>query len=250
MVRKMVRNFLLNRLTARLRWFYRDIATPPILDLDAYFPAHRALQTAYPALRAEALAVFAAHPDVPRFHEILSTQTSISANDGKDWRMFLIKSYGHTIAANAAQTPTLARFLQTHPEITTAALSYLDPGKHIPRHRGPFRGILRYHLCLYAPDCGTNDAPWLSVDTTKVPYAEGAALLWDDTFFHEVRVPGTHPRVALLLDVRRPVTRPLHRLLFRVMMAGGRLQSRLSEHKMRVTGATPPTNRCNKPPVT
>ncbi|MGB5067316.1 MAG: hypothetical protein WBO29_08065, partial [Albidovulum sp.] len=69
----MARNRLLNRLTTRLRWFYRDIVTPAILDQDLYFPAHQALESAYPALRAEALAVFAANPDVPRFHDILVT---------------------------------------------------------------------------------------------------------------------------------------------------------------------------------
>lgn len=233
----MLKSRLSKRLTTRLRHLYADITTPPILETDAYFPAHQALKAAYPALRAEALAVFAANPNVPRFHDILSTQTRISASDGKNWRMFMVRSYGHTIARNAAQTPELTRFLKDHPEVTTAALSYLDPGKHIPRHRGPFRGILRYHLCLYAPDCGTGAAPWLSVADTRIPYVEGGDLLWDDTVPHEVLNPGPNPRIALLLDVRRPVTRWLHRALFAAMMAGGRLQSRLTEGRMRVPPA-------------
>ncbi|MCB1406537.1 MAG: aspartyl/asparaginyl beta-hydroxylase domain-containing protein [Rhodobacteraceae bacterium] len=230
----MIRGRLLKRLTARLRWFYRDIDTPPILDPDRYFPAYRDLETRAEALRAEALAVFAAHPDVPRFHDILATQARISASDGKNWRMFMVKSFGYTIRDNAAQTPVLARFLAAHPEVTTAALSYLDPGKHIPRHRGPFRGILRYHLCLYAPDCGTDRAPWLAVDDVTIPYQEGAGLLWDDTFAHEVLNPGPNPRIALLLDVRRPVTRLTHRALFRLMMAGGWLHSLRKARLMRV----------------
>ncbi len=217
--------FMKRRLTARLKRLYADLDTPPILDMDGLFPAHADLDTAYPALRAEALAVFAANPDLPRFHDITPGQARISAGDGKNWRMFMVKSYGHVTSKNAAQTPALKQFLAANPQVTTAALSYLDRGKHIPRHSGPFRGILRYHLCLFAPDCGTDHAPWLEVDGQRIPYAEGAGLLWDDTFPHGVLNPGRNPRIALLLDIRRPVTRLMHRGLFRLVMAGGRFVS-------------------------
>ena len=233
----MFETIMKRRLTARLKRLYADLDTPPILDMDALFPAHADLDAAYPALRAEALAVFAANPDVPRFHDITPGQARISAGDGKNWRMFMVRSYGHPIQKNAAQTPALTRFLAAHPQVTTAALSYLDPGKHIPRHTGPFRGILRYHLCLYAPDCGTDTAPWLEVAGQRIVYAEGAGLLWDDTFPHEVLNPGPNPRIALLLDLRRPVTRWRHRVLFRAVMAGGWLFSVISERRMR-TGAS------------
>ena len=228
---------LSKRVSARLRRIYGDIDTPPILDAAQYFPAHRAIEALYPALRAEALAVFAANPDVPRFHDILSTQQRISGSDGKNWRMFMVKSYGLVIRSNAAQAPVLAGFLRANPQVKTAAISYLDPGKHIPRHRGPFRGILRYHLCLYAPDCDSDTPPWLAVDGVKIPYREGAGLLWDDTAMHEVLNPGPNPRIALLLDVQRPVTRYIHRALFRWAMIGGRVHSRIFEHRMRAGSA-------------
>lgn len=235
----MVEKWIMNRLSRRMRWIYRTLDTPPILDLDTVFPAHHALTALYPALRAEALAVFQGNPQIPRFHDLSPTQRRISASDGKNWRMFMVKSYRHLIRANAAQMPVLARFLKAHPQVTTAAISWLDPGKHIPRHRGPFRGILRYHLCLHAPDCGTDAGPWLEVDGQRIPYAEGAGLLWDDTFTHEVLNPGPNPRIALLLDVRRPVTRPLHRALFRLVMAGGRTYSWL--HEKRFSARAPKT---------
>jgi aspartate beta-hydroxylase len=228
----MLQKLILKRLTKRLRQVYSDLDTPPILDMARYFPAHAALAALYPTLRAEALTVYAANPDIPRFHDITATQTRLSGGDGKNWRMFMVKAYRHVIAANAAQTPVLAGFLRDHPEVTTATLSCLDPGKHIPPHRGPFRGVLRYHLCLYAPDCGTQAAPWLAVDGTRVPYAEGQALLWDDTFTHEVLNPGPSPRIALLLDIRRPVTRWRHRAAFRWVMAAGWVQARLLERRM------------------
>ena len=33
----------------------------------------------------------------------------------------------------------------------SACLSFVAPGKHIPVHRGPFRGVLRFHLGLIVP---------------------------------------------------------------------------------------------------
>jgi len=226
----MLEQIVMGRLRKRMRQLYAGIDTPPILDMETYFPQAEALQMLYPALRDEALALYAGAEGVPRFHEISSTQARISASDGKDWRMVMVKSYGHLIRANAARTPALAGFLADNRQVSTAAYSFLDPGKHIPPHRGPFRGILRYHLCLYAPQPG----PWLKVDGVTVPYEEGGALLWDDTFTHEVLNPGSHPRIALLLDVRRPVTRLAQKLAYRGMIRGGGLYSRLTEKRMRV----------------
>lgn len=240
----MVKKLIAKRLTARLRWFYRNVDTPPILDLARYFPAHQDLLSAYPALRDEALAVFRQNPNIPRFHDILSTQARISAGDGKNWRMFMVRSYAYDIKDNMAKTPVLAAFLKANPQVTTAAISFLDPGKHIPRHRGPFRGILRYHLCLFAPDCGTEKGPWLVVGDTKIPYSEGEDLLWDDTAPHEVLNPSPEPRIALLLDIKRPVTSITHRILFRMMMIGGWLHS---VRKARIMRGTAPIAQTDLP---
>jgi Aspartyl/asparaginyl beta-hydroxylase and related dioxygenases len=231
----MLEHFVMGRVRSRMRRLYAGIDTPPVLDMETYFPQSEALQVLYPALRDEALALYAGAEGIPRFHEISATQQRISASDGRSWRMYMVKSYGHLIRANAARTPALAGFLAANPEVSTAAFSFLDPGKHIPPHRGPFRGILRYHLCLHAPDSGTDQAPWLAVDGTRYPYEEGGALLWDDTFTHEVLNPGPHPRIALLLDVKRPVTRLAQKLAYRGMMRGGRLYSALTERRMRAS---------------
>jgi len=231
----MIKKRLIKRLTTRLRKLYADLETPPVLDMSEFFPAHLDLEAQVLALRSEALTVFRENPNVPRFHDILTTQTRISAGDGKNWRMFMVKSYGYVIKDNAAKTPVLAAFLRANLQVKTAAISYLDPGKHIPRHHGPFRGILRYHLCLYAPDCGTENAPWLKVDDQCFPYQEGAGMLWDDTYPHEVLNPGPNPRIVLLLDIKRPVTRLSHRALFRMMMIGGWLHTARKARIMRAT---------------
>ncbi len=72
----------------------RRIHTPPILDSGHYFPAAARFAGAWQDIRREALAVAGMLPDIPRFHELMPEQADISANDGRDWRMFMMKVYG------------------------------------------------------------------------------------------------------------------------------------------------------------
>jgi aspartate beta-hydroxylase len=176
-----------------------------VLDIDTYFPDGRRFSDAWEVIRGEAMAVLESTRPIPRFHEIMPTQADISANDGRDWRMFLLKVYGQDIGNNQAHCPFLTELLSACPDVLSATLSFLAPHKHIPRHSGPFRGILRYQLNL---DVSTADdgrpaaVLWLAGEEHRL--ANGEALLWDDTYPHEVWNRSEHTRVALLLDVRRP----------------------------------------------
>jgi aspartate beta-hydroxylase len=48
---------------------------------------------------------------------------------------------------------------------------------------------------------------------------DGESLLWDDTYEHEVRNESDLPRIALLLDVRRPSMPADMRLLTNLVVA-------------------------------
>ena len=188
-----------------LRWLFdRRIHTPAILDPDFYFPGACDFADAWRDLRDEALAVAHRLETVPRFHELMRQQAAISANDGRDWRTFVVKAYGAAIPQNIARCPVLARLLQNHPDVLSATFSYLAPGKHIPLHRGPFRGILRLHLGLSMP-LGEDGKPGATLWIDGEPHwiADGETLLWDDTYPHEVLNATARVRIALLLDVRR-----------------------------------------------
>jgi aspartate beta-hydroxylase len=187
-----------------LRWLYdRRIDTPAVLNEAQYFPGGAAFAAAWESLRDEALAV--AGDQIPRFHEIMRQQTEISANDGRDWRMFVMKAYGSQVRQNLSRCPILASLLDDHPEVVSATFSYLAPGKHIPVHRGPFRGVLRFHVGLSMPRDGKGElGATLWIDGVPHRLADGETLLWDDTYPHEVLNAAEKVRVALLLDVWRP----------------------------------------------
>jgi aspartate beta-hydroxylase len=196
---------LYDRATGIVRAIYDSrIATPATLAPEHYFPNAKRFAGRWTDIRREALAVAGQLNQVPRFHDIMPAQADISANDGRDWRMFIMKAYGVTVQENLRRCPTVAALLHEAPEVVSAILSFLAPGKHIPEHRGPFRAILRYHLMLSMPRDG-DGVPACVMNIDGVPYrlGDGESLLWDDTYRHEVWNRSEEVRIALLLDVWR-----------------------------------------------
>ena len=182
----------------------RRIHTPPVLDIAQFFPAAKRFTEAWADIRTEALGIAGTLPTVPRFHDLMPAQAEISANDGRDWRMFIMKAYGVPVEQNLHRCPVTAGLLAQTPEAVSAVLSFLAPGKHIPKHRGPFRAILRFHLMLSMPmDADRRPACALEIDGVPYLLREGDNLLWDDTYPHEVWNRSDQVRVALLLDVWR-----------------------------------------------
>jgi aspartate beta-hydroxylase len=204
------------------------IVAPSVLDPAAHFPDAARFVAAWRPLRDEAQRVAARLHAVPRFHEIMPEQAEISANDGRDWRMFILKAYGVEAPRNLAACPTLAALVASSPDVLSASFSFLAPWKHIPAHRGPFRGVLRFYLVLampLAPD--GRPAAVLRIDDAEHRLASGSALLWDDTYEHEVWNASDEVRTVLLLDIRRRAMPLDMKLLSRGLIALARLGIRL-----------------------
>ena len=182
----------------------RRLSSPPVLDPAVHFPAADRFSAAWRPLRDEALRAANGISAIPRFHELMPQQAEISANDKRDWRMLIVKAYGVTVQKNAARCPVLAELAASDPDVLSASYSFLAPGKHVPEHRGPFRGVIRYYLALSVP-LAADGLPGavLTVDGARHRIGEGQSLLWDDTFPHEVMNETGEVRIAPLLDIRR-----------------------------------------------
>ena len=221
--------FLYDQAASALRSVYDSrLVGPPVLDLQSHFPDAGKFTGSWQEIRDEALAIARDLPSVPRFHEIMREQESISANDHRDWRMFILKAYGTEIPANMARCPTLASLVAAAPDVLSASFSFLAPRKHIPAHRGPFRGVLRFQLGLSMPrtTAGT-PAAVLRIDDREYRIADGECLLWDDTYQHEVWNASEEVRIALLLDVWRRGMPMDMELLSRLLVAFVKVGMRL-----------------------
>jgi len=198
----------------------KRIEGPPILDAATYFPDALKFVAAWPAIRAEADAVMENFTRIPRFHDIMPEQADISANDGRDWRLFVLKAYGVANRRNMAACPKLAAIVASAPDVLSASLSFMEPGKHVPAHRGPFRGVIRFYLGLCVPRLADGrPAPILKIDDVDYRVGDGEWLLWDDTFTHEAWNHGDTIRCVLLLDVWRRGMPLDMRLLSRTVIA-------------------------------
>jgi aspartate beta-hydroxylase len=213
--------FLYDRSASLVRQIYDyRIAGPPVLDAAEHFPDAMRFAAAWERLRDEALAVAKQLQAVPRFHEIMPEQTEISANDGRDWRMYVLKAYGVADMRHMAACPTLAALVRTSADVLSASFSFMAPGKHVPPHRGPFRGVTRFYLGLSVPTLDDGrPAAFLTIDGKEYRVGDGEWLLWDDTFVHEVWNNGHAVRCVLLLDVRRNRMPLDMRLLSRTVIA-------------------------------
>lgn len=88
----------------------------------------------------------------------------------------------------------------------TALFSILLPHKHIPEHRGYYKGVIRYHLGLIVPQ--SQEKCRIRVGNEVRHWEEGKSLIFDDTFQHEVWNKTDEIRVVLFLDFIRPMVFP------------------------------------------
>ena len=82
-------------------------------------------------------------------------------------------------------------------------VSVLQPGTVIKPHCGPTHKRLRIHLPIKVPS--TPASPELIVAGSRLTWSEGLALVFDDSFEHQVAwMDGTGERVLLIVDVFHP----------------------------------------------
>ena len=127
-------------------------------------------------------------------------------NFWKGWSTYQLRMFGKDNEKNMNNCPTLKKILKNNPDIPTAFFSIMEPGKQLPTHYGPFKGILRYHLGLIIPKGNC----FISVDGKVYDWKEGEGVLFDETYKHFVINDTNHYRVILFIDVKRPLDYPLN----------------------------------------
>ena len=163
------------------------------------------LEANAPAIRQELDGVLELRENLPRFQDISTDQVSITTDD--KWRTFFLYGFGFKAEKNTARCPETTRLVEQVPGMMTAFFSILAPGKHIPAHRGPYAGVLRYHLGLKVPE--PRQQCRIRVEDEFRHWEEGRGLLFDDTYEHEVWNDTDGERVVLFMDVLRPLPAPL-----------------------------------------
>ncbi|HLZ79367.1 MAG TPA: aspartyl/asparaginyl beta-hydroxylase domain-containing protein [Sphingomonas sp.] len=177
------------------------VPNDPVLD-PALFPWTAALRQNWRAIRDEALAV-AGNPDhAPALNCISPDHRRIAPSDS--WRCFFLVAYGTRIERNIAHCPQTTAVLDQVPGLNSGFFSILKPGTHIPQHRGVTKGLMTCHLGLQVPQGPLR----MEVGGETLGWAEGEALLFDDTWPHEVWNDTDSVRIVLLVQFERPLRQP------------------------------------------
>lgn len=116
------------------------------------------------------------------------------------WEVLFLRCYNAD--TNKVQYfPRTVELCKSVPGCSLAMFSILKPGQYLPRHLGPYKGVLRYQLSLIIPKDHENCC--LEVNEKKHCWKEGGDVMFDDTLIHSVHNNTDESRVILFLDVKR-----------------------------------------------
>jgi ornithine lipid ester-linked acyl 2-hydroxylase len=187
----------------------RFIGRRSLVGDETFFPNDRFpwiadIEASWTTIREELEKVLEDREALPNFQDISKDQIEITDDDR--WKTLFLYGYGFEAKLGVELCPRTAELMRAIPGMKTAMFSILSPRKHILDHRGPYKGVLRYHLGLIVP----RDAPAcrIRVGEDFRHWEEGRSLVFDDTFNHEVWNDTDETRVVLFVDVLRPLPSP------------------------------------------
>jgi ornithine lipid ester-linked acyl 2-hydroxylase len=168
------------------------------------FPWVKHVEENWTVIREELERVLDDHAGLPNFQDISKDQIEITDDDR--WKTVFLYGYGFKAKLGVEMCPRTAALMEQIPGMKTAMFSILSPRKHILDHRGPYKGVLRYHLGLIVPTDA--EACRIRVGEDIRHWQEGESMIFDDTFNHEVWNDTDQTRVVLFVDVLRPLPFP------------------------------------------
>ena len=176
------------------------IPTTPILDpsllawTERLKADWRVIQAEYDGLRVD-------HDAILPLGRIAAYHRQIAPDD--KWRSFFFEAHGYEVVANRARCPNTAAILDGIPDLVTAFYSVMDPGTHVPCHKGITKALLNLHLGLRV-SAGIESCRIRVADHDR-GWEEGEILMFDETFPHEVWNDSDQPRAVLFIQVLRPM---------------------------------------------
>lgn len=176
----------------------------PFHDTKA-FPWIKVLEENFPLIKRE-YTNLVQHKKVPSDYDMSTEHTKLHSGEW-DWHSYILK--GKKQPQFVEHCPETTRILDSieglmyGTPLSYAFFSTLHGNSRIQPHTGPANLRLRCHFPLSVP---TEDSTrcGIRVGETSRPWRLGEAMLFDDTYEHEVWNNCEQERVVLLLDVWHP----------------------------------------------
>ena len=184
---------------------YSLIGDTPFFESEQ-FPWTTELESNWQLIREELDKILEHTTELPNFQDISPDQGYSTTKDNL-WKTYFLYGYGLKEDKNCQRCPETTRLIENIPGMKTAFFSILLPGKHIPKHRGPYKGVVRCLLGVKIPE--PKELCRIRVAEETRHWEEGKAMLFDDSFPHEAWNETDDIRVVLFLDIVRPMKPPL-----------------------------------------
>ena len=148
------------------------------------------------------------YQNIPRYENIMDiTKDSEIAKKWFPWKNYYLFCYGNRIDNNYNKFPKTIKLIKKIPGIKTAFFSVFEPNTHLTPHRGPYKGVLRYHLGLIIPK--DKELCKIRINNDIRSWEEGKSIIFDDSHIHEAWNNSNERRVVLFVDFVRPLNFPL-----------------------------------------
>ena len=183
---------------------YSIVGDHPVFDT-GQFKWTELLENNWTSISKELESILVFHEFLPSLQDIQQEQKIL--NQDNNWKTFFLFGFGNKATLNCQACPVTASILQQIPGMKSAFFSILSPHKHIPAHKGIFKGIIRSHLGLIIP--GQSGQCVMRIEKEYINWQQGKVVVFDDTYEHEVWNNTGETRVVLLVDVVRPYKFPL-----------------------------------------
>ncbi|HEX6661309.1 MAG TPA: aspartyl/asparaginyl beta-hydroxylase domain-containing protein [Sphingomicrobium sp.] len=215
------------------RWIAKKslIPTTPVLNPFVFDWAER-VQASWRDIQAECDALLEERSTIPAFGEISPHHRRVAVDNS--WRSFFFEAHGYRLESNRSRCPKTAALLDTIPDLVTAFYSVMEPGTHVPRHKGITKALINVHLGLRVP--AGKDRCRIRIDGEDHGWTEGKLLAIDDTFPHEVWNDSSEARALLFIQVLRPMRAPA-RLLGKLIVEAATYTTYVQQAR-RILGAT------------
>lgn len=157
------------------------------------YPFIAKLEAGYADIKAELLYNLKERKD-------LFTEEQENLHVGGDWSELRLRSSGYGFTSYSEHFPkTMEHIRKCGEEFTSIKFSAIQPGTHIRTHTGPTNERLRVHLTLIH-----KGGARIRVSREWHTWVEGEAIIFDDSWEHEVIHTGDSIRAVLILDFWHP----------------------------------------------
>lgn len=206
-----LKNFLVYQVGKKsIAWLENIIARYSLVENTCFLDPNNftwttELENNWQIIRKELDVILKFTNQLPSLHDV--SQCDYGLSHDHQWKTYFLYGYGIKMQQNCQYCPATTQIIENVPGMKTAFFSILLPGKHVPEHRGPYKGVLRYQLALKVPEDRENCR--IRVGNEFACWSEGKSMMFDDSFLHEIWNSTDEVRVILFMDIVRPCKFPV-----------------------------------------